>query len=197
MHDDTGDSEARLGQEIRRLRHQHGLTLVTLAARTSLSHPFLSQLERGLARPSMASLERIARALGSSQSELMARAADETAAGETPAEGAFTLVRADEGTVVEAPGGTVRLLVRGHTRFHPMVYAGGNPSFEEYYQHPEDEFVHVISGAVEVDLGESGLIRLAPGDSLYYAGGTRHRWRTVGDTGYRLLAVKDLPAPRG
>ncbi len=57
--------------------------------------------------------------------------------------------------------------------------------------------MHVISGAVEVDLGDSGLVRLDPGDSLYYAGGTRHRWRTLDDTGYRLLAVKDLPAPRG
>jgi mannose-6-phosphate isomerase-like protein (cupin superfamily)/DNA-binding XRE family transcriptional regulator len=198
VQDDAGDQDARLGQEIRRLRHQHGLTLVSLAARTSLSHPVLSQLERGLARPSMASLERIARALGSSQSELMARAADDgELGGDRSSGGAFTLVRAGDGTVVQAQGGTVRLLVRGQARFHPMLYTGTNPDFEEYYQHPEDEFVHVIAGAVEVDLGESGPVVLAPGDSLYYPGGTRHRWRTLGDSGYRLLAVKDLPAPGG
>ena len=45
-----------------------------LAELSGLSHPFLSQLERGHARPSMVSLERIARALGSSQLELIAAA---------------------------------------------------------------------------------------------------------------------------
>lgn len=194
MPDVSTSHEIRLGRQIRALRHRNGLTLVTLASMTNLSHPFLSQLERGLARPSMTSLERIANALGSSQSELMARAADE----ETDAAGpTFTLVKATEGTVVEAPGGTVRLLVRGHARFHPMVYEGRNPEFEQYYQHPEDEFVHVIDGVIEVDLGEPELVRLGPGDSLYYNGGTPHRWRTRSDVPYRLLAVKERPGPPG
>lgn len=46
----------RLGARIRELRQARGLTLVRLAAATELSHPFLSQLERGLAQPSLASL---------------------------------------------------------------------------------------------------------------------------------------------
>ena len=40
------------------------MTLKELGRAAGLSHPFLSQLERGLARPSMGSVERIARALG-------------------------------------------------------------------------------------------------------------------------------------
>ena len=39
------------------------MTLKELGRRAGLSHPFLSQLERGLARPSVDSAERIARAL--------------------------------------------------------------------------------------------------------------------------------------
>src|SRR3954452_18821550 len=39
------------------------MTLKELGRRAGLSHPFLSQLERGLARPSVGSAERIARAL--------------------------------------------------------------------------------------------------------------------------------------
>ena len=39
------------------------MTLKQLGEAAGLSHPFLSQLERGLAQPSMASIERIARAL--------------------------------------------------------------------------------------------------------------------------------------
>ncbi len=62
----------RIGSRIRELRRRRGLTLVRLAERTDLSHPFLSQLERGHARPSMVSLERIATALGTTQVELLA-----------------------------------------------------------------------------------------------------------------------------
>ena len=61
----------RVGERIRALRRARGLTLVQLAGLADLSHPFLSQIERGLARPSLASLERIAHALGASQVELL------------------------------------------------------------------------------------------------------------------------------
>ena len=99
----TGTQQARLGRQIRQLRQEQGLTLVALAGLTRLSHPFLSQLERGLARPSMGSLERIATALHSSQSELMARAVDDGAPAAGPP---FTVVRADGGTELPAPGGS-------------------------------------------------------------------------------------------
>lgn len=189
----AGTQQARLGRQIRLLRQEQGLTLVALATLTRLSHPFLSQLERGLARPSMSSLERIATALHSSQSELMARAVDD---GAPPAGPAFTVVRADGGTELPAPGGSARLLVGAAARFHPMVYVGSNTEFEEYYRHTEDEFVHVVSGSIEVDLGDRRL-DLAAGDSLYYLGGTPHRWRNPDGDGYRLLAVKEAPGAVG
>ena len=40
----------RVGTRIRELRRSRGFTLVQLAARTGLSHPFLSQLEREIGR---------------------------------------------------------------------------------------------------------------------------------------------------
>ncbi|WP_457421781.1 helix-turn-helix domain-containing protein [Streptomyces sp. QTS52] len=46
-----------------------------LAERAGLPHPFRSRLERGLTRPSMPSLHRIARALGTTRQALMATAA--------------------------------------------------------------------------------------------------------------------------
>ena len=61
-----------LGARVRRLRRARGLTLAGLASAAGLSHPFLSKIERGLASPSMASLAQIARALGTSQLELLA-----------------------------------------------------------------------------------------------------------------------------
>jgi transcriptional regulator with XRE-family HTH domain len=177
----------RIGTRIRRLRHARGLTLVQLAEAAELSHPFLSQLERGLARPSIGSLEKIARALGSSQLELLAEDDD-------PDQSPVALVRAGGGTAGHYGEGEARMLVTGRRRFHPMEVVGDNRGVSDYFTHAEDEFLHVAAGRVEVDLGEWGVHELETGDSLYYAGGTPHRWRALDDAGYRLLVVKEHPA---
>ncbi|CAN5212439.1 XRE family transcriptional regulator [soil metagenome] len=173
---------AQVGARIRALRSARGLTLVHLAALAELSHPFLSQLERGRARPSMVSLEKIARALGSSQLELLAGGDDTTA-----------LVRAAEGTRGHYAEGEARMLVQGTRSFHPMEFRGSNTEVGDYFVHDEDEFVHVVEGTVEIDLGDQGATVLVEGDSLYYVGGTPHRWRALEPGGYRLFVVKEKP----
>jgi transcriptional regulator with XRE-family HTH domain len=178
----------RIGARIRRLRHARGLTLVKLAESAELSHPFLSQLERGLARPSIGSLEKIARSLGSSQIELLSD--DEPHGSQSP----LALVRATEGTTGHYGEGEARMLVTGRRRFHPMEISGANQAAGDFFSHAEDEFVHVLDGRVQIDLGEYGVHDLGVGDSLYYAGGIPHRWRALESTGYRLFVVKEHPA---
>lgn len=191
-------SAQRIGSRIRRLRHARGLTLVQLAEAALLSHPFLSQLERGLARPSIGSLERIARALGSSQLELLSGdgllPAEAEPDGTVVPQSPVALVRRGDGATGHYGEGEARMLVTGARRFHPMEMAGRNREFGDHFAHAEDEFVHVVAGRVEFDLGDSGLHRLEPGDSLYYAGGTPHRWRSLAADGYRLFVVKEIPA---
>ena len=179
----------RIGSRIRELRRARGFTLVQLAADSDLSHPFLSQLERGLARPSMVSLEKIARALGTSQLELIAAAEDL----DSVTDPAATIVRAGEGTRGHYAEGEARMLVHGVRRFHPMEFTGNNDTFGDYFAHEEDEFLNVIEGAVEVDLGPEGTLILEQGDSLYYGGGTPHRWRAATPGGFRLFVVKEKP----
>ncbi len=180
----------RIGSRIRRLRHARGLTLVQVAEIAELSHPFLSQLERGLARPSIGSLEKIARALGSSQLELLSGSDETTDDCDAP----VALVRAADGSRGPYAEGEGRMLVHGdQRRFHPMALAGANREFGDAFAHDEDEFLHVVEGRIEVDLGDRGIFALAPGDSVYYVGGTPHRWRALGPEGYRLFVVKEHP----
>jgi transcriptional regulator with XRE-family HTH domain len=188
------DAQAEgIGRRIRRLRHGRGLTLVQLADLADLSHPFLSQLERGLARPSISSLEKIARALGSSQVELLAGAEPASDAPAAP----VAVVRADEGTRGHYAEGEARMLVQGAARrFHPMEVTGANTAHGDAFLHAEDEFLHVVDGRIEIDLGVEGRHELGPGDSIYYAGGTPHRWRAVDGGAYRLLVVKESPTRR-
>ncbi|MFF7936862.1 cupin domain-containing protein [Streptomyces sp. NPDC007940] len=184
---------AELGSAIRKLRKERGLTLVQLAERAALSHPFLSQLERGLTRPSMSSLHRIARALGTTQQALMTVAA-------VPRTGASAdsvqLVRSGEGLpVANRGGGTARMLGAPAYSVHPVEYTGVGERFDEYFDHPGDEFVYVVAGEIEIDLQTADGPRLhvlGPGDSIYYRGGTPHRWRAVGDgSRVRLLTVQN------
>jgi len=179
-----------IGARIRQLRRARGLTLVQLAAMADLSHPFISQLERGRARPSLLSMQKIAIALGSSQVELMEAAAD---GDDDPVQPNTVLVRANEGTRGAYGQGQARLLVHGKRPFHPMEFTANNLDSGEYYVHDEDEFVHVIRGTVLVDLEGQGISRLTEGDSLFYVGGTPHRWGAVDADGYRLFVVKEKP----
>lgn len=58
-----------IGKKLKELRKQNDLTLDDLASRSELTKGFLSQVERNLTTPSIATLEDILEALGSSLSE--------------------------------------------------------------------------------------------------------------------------------
>lgn len=60
-----------LGKTLRTLRKERGLSQQALAARAALSRNFLAQIERGESRPTVATLARIAAALGTSVAELL------------------------------------------------------------------------------------------------------------------------------
>jgi transcriptional regulator with XRE-family HTH domain len=77
----------RLGRVIRERRTQAELSLRELAARTNVSNPYLSQLERGLHEPSVRVLTAIAKALNVSAEEMMVQAGilDASDLGDRPA----------------------------------------------------------------------------------------------------------------
>lgn len=66
-----------IGGKIRELRIRNGLTLSELASRSELTKGFLSQLERDLTSPSIATLEDILEALGTNLSEFFQNAEEE------------------------------------------------------------------------------------------------------------------------
>jgi transcriptional regulator with XRE-family HTH domain len=53
-----------IGEHIRRLRSDRGLSVRAFAAQTGFSPSFISQLENGQVSPSLGSLQKIAEALG-------------------------------------------------------------------------------------------------------------------------------------
>jgi transcriptional regulator with XRE-family HTH domain len=75
MHgDDQTDRMQELGRFIRDRRRASRLSLRRLSARSGISNPYLSQIERGLRKPSAEILQQIARALEIATEELYVRA---------------------------------------------------------------------------------------------------------------------------
>jgi transcriptional regulator with XRE-family HTH domain len=178
------DGGARsVGAYIRTLRRRSGQTLVELAGRANLSHSFLSQLERGLTRPSMISLERIALALGTTQSQLLSAAEGSESVGRP------RFKRATEGLRGIVGDAEARMLAPG-TAFDVIEFRGTNADLGDYYVHQVDELLYVVSGHVLLDLDNHGSSDLGPGDSVSYDAGTRHRWVALHGEEYHLLLIK-------
>lgn len=169
------DAERRLGVTIRETRHARGLTLVQVATAAGLSHPFLSQLERGLARPSMRSLFVIAQALGTTQQALLAAA------------------RTGDATVEMDEGGGARLLQAAPSGVAVTEFVAPPGEFGDFFQHDHAELLYVVAGTIEVEsldlAGASSLTTLEPRGTIGYAGGVDHRFRQVGETIAVVLAI--------
>ncbi|PZE91185.1 helix-turn-helix domain-containing protein [Curtobacterium sp. MCBD17_008] len=186
------DEQARrIGAHVRTLRRAARMTLVQLAERTGLSHPFLSQVERGHSRASMVSLEKIAGALDTTQVALLAAGAPVR---QEPDDRRPEVIRAGEGARGPFSSGEARLLVHaGPHAFEPLEWKGDNTDLGEYFEHHEDEFLTVLAGAVVLDLRGQDVLRLGPGDSAYYRGGTGHRWCSADGSAFHLIVVKETP----
>ncbi|HQV58033.1 MAG TPA: XRE family transcriptional regulator [Ilumatobacteraceae bacterium] len=171
-----------LGGAVRARRLDRGLTLVELAGLTDLSHPFLSQIENGRARPSMDSLYRIAHALGTTPQSFFG--------GEVDADH-VQIVRHGRAAVVGgvADDHSARLLVGGATPFRVLEFEPLTRQFGAYYDHDGYETVYVINGTVEVDL-DSELTTLQTGDSMSYPARRPHRHRSIGRGQARMLLIE-------
>ena len=182
---------SRLGGAIRERRLRRSLSLVDLASRADLSQPFLSQVENGRARPSLLSLRRIAHALDTTPQALFE--------GPFDARARPTVVRAGEVQTVDIaePGaeGTCRLLLPGEAPVHLLEFVGLPRRFLDYFEHDGFEVIHVVAGAIEVDL-DGVVTQLGPGDSMAYASHAPHRFRSVGALTARVLLVEAAKVSR-
>ena len=161
-----------LGARVRELRHERGLTLKALGRSAGLSHPFLSQLERGLARPSVGSVERIATALNVPVGALWSTPRLETA----------EIVRAGDVN-------GVRDLWSGRGGMRVREWAGGDRSWPAETETTSGEvLVYVVRGSIEVDV-DGGTHVLGAGDAMKFDGAAGYRIRRRGPVSTRALQV--------
>ncbi len=178
------DAVAHPGQRFRRLRAKRGLSLAQVAKATGVSIGFLSALERGQMRSSIATLRRVARFYRTNILSFF------EAAEENP-----RVVRRTQRKILETtPGVRMELLAWGRTAMEPHLFrikAGGGSG--ESYAHEGEEFLHVLRGQFEIWLGAKEHHLLKTGDSLYFESSTPHRWKNPGRTETSLLWINTPP----
>lgn len=167
------DLDRFLGLTIRQERLKQGLTIADVAERTALSRGMLSKIENGQASMSLASLARVAGALGVSMATLFKNFESR--------EGGAQHIKAGAGMEVVRRG-----TKRGHT-YHLLAYDQGPVKlFEPFlismddksevfpvFEHPGTEFIHMLQGKLEYRHGNRTYL-LEPGDSLTFAGQVPH-----------------------
>ena len=173
--------EVDLGARIRALRLARGETLRKLAAQAGVTESFLSQVERGVASPSIASVQRIARALGTSIAELFAT--DDRAG---------IVVRADDRrrVVYQGLGAIDEFLTRATDGRLQVIMStiqpGGGTGDEAYTHDSDEEVVVVLEGVLDLWVGPEHY-RLETGDAVTHSSRVPHRNTNPGPGVARVL----------
>lgn len=189
------DREAANGHEIgprlRGARRSRRLRLADVASEVGCSESLLSKIETGKAMPSLRTLHRIARALGTSIAELLAERSERELvvyrAGNRPvihiaggaARGGISLEQL-------APFSTSRLL---EANLHVVAVDADNGGA---IRHEGEEIGFVAAGQIELTVaGET--YRLRAGDSFFFRSQLPHSYRNVGEVEARIVWVATPP----
>lgn len=172
------DAEAAIpvGSRLRVVRTRRRMTLKEVATAAGVTESFLSQVERGLANASIATLQRIVGALGLSIGDLF-----------DPVDDARPrLHRAAEQPTLHFGVGCRKQLLSPKWSEQLEVLrvslAPGATTGPESYSHGDsEELLFVLTGTIRVLVGDREY-RLEPGDSLMYRSSVPHHAENAGTT---------------
>lgn len=176
-----------LGEHLKALRAARGMTLDRLAAATGLTKSYLSKIQNSRKLPPIATLSRIAQALGTGIGSFFGDILEAR-------EGASVVRKAERLPVVR--GGTafgydyVSLAhKRLSKRMEPFVFTFPSKiDTHVFFDHGGEEFVFILSGKVVFQVGDERWT-LEEGDSIYFDAAIPHRGWSVGRDDARALVV--------
>jgi len=175
-----------IGEKIKRLRLENSLTQEELANRCELSKGFISQLERDMTSPSIASLVDILESLGTNLNDFFSEKEEEKIVFK-PAD-AFESINDELGHEINwiIPNAQKNMM-------EPLlliIKPGG--TFVEDTPHQGEEFGYVLSGNVVVKLGNKKY-KAKKGDSFYYKANCDHTIENLSKIEARIIMVATPP----
>lgn len=176
-----------LGIKVREKRIEIGMSIKDLAESSGLTSGFISQVERGLAEPSISSLRNIASALGVAVFYFLLDDVDVN-----------PVVRKDETRLLKFPQSkmTYELLSPDLNRQMEMFKATLHPGEETSkgpFAHSGEEVLHVTSGSARIQIGDESY-DLETGDTIHFNSGKPHKIACAGDETLVFISTTTPPA---
>jgi transcriptional regulator with XRE-family HTH domain len=161
-----------IGPRLRHIRSEKGFTLEALAAAAGLDKGFLSRLERGTKRPSVATILRLSAVLEVPVGQLF---------GEQTTDDTVRISRAaDRIRSVEDPGTySFELLTPKGSLMEAFLFHVGTEPTGKGQQHDGEEMFLVLSGTIEMRTPDRSYV-LEAGDCAYFPGHVTHQMRRLG-----------------
>ena len=177
----------KIGDKIRRLRLQRGLTQEELADRCELSKSFISLLERDLTSPSLDTLSDLLETLGSDLPTFFSKPDEKLVFGESD-----IFVKDDP----EGLRGEIKWLIPSaqKNRMEPiLVEMAPGGETDEDDPHEGEEFGYVLSGTLKIVLGDR-TERVRKDESFYFRPSAPHKLVNAGKSVCRVLWVSTPPS---
>ena len=176
-----------LGKQLRSLRDKRGMSLRALASKVDVTASFLSQVERGLCSPSLATLRQLAQVLEVPVFQLLVEF-----------EVGRPVVRAQQRVKIELPDAPIayELLSSGTARTIEMFIVRvsvPNVNIVRRLSTPTEECLHVLSGTLSIEIaGQTHTLQ--PGDSVTYDGMALTSIMALGDQELHMIAAVTPPS---
>ena len=176
----TSSPTINLGARLREKRIERHMSLRALATAAGVSPSLVSGVERGVVQPSVASLQKLNAALGTSVAALLGAAAPacRPLGGEV-----IPLDLPIPGVRIDDLSGTAQLLEPQRFIVEPGYGSGGE------YAHDGEEFLYVIDGTLSITLDGHEQFDIPAGTSLCFESTRRHRWWNPGPVVTRVLWI--------
>jgi transcriptional regulator with XRE-family HTH domain len=176
-----------IASRVRTARAQRRWTLDELAARSSVSRRLLVQIEQAEANPSLATLLKLAAALGVTLTELLSEESDARPVAVASGQDAMTLWSTPAGS-------SARLLVsHGPLELWSWTLQPGERRTSEPHRPAALELLTVQTGNIALDVGDHH-IEIPTGDSAWFDATWPHAYTNPGATAATFTLVVLEPA---
>lgn len=180
------ETSLKIGEKIRRLRKANNLTLEELANRTYLTKGFLSQLERDLTSPSIATLKGILDVLGEELADFFRDVKHERVLFDRKARVLSSASTEEMKVEVLVPSAQSRIM--------DPVLVSLEPGSDTEIQPPHEgeEFGFLLQGKVTLWVDKVPY-RMRKGDCFYFSSDREHRLQNTGKVVARILWIVSPP----
>jgi transcriptional regulator with XRE-family HTH domain len=190
------DQTHNAGSRLKELRKAAGLTLSGASELSGVSISTLSKIENDQVSPSFDIIKRICDGLDVSIEEFVRPGPAEHVSGRK------TVTLVGEGAhftsgQYDYKAHATELFRKGMVPLEIHVRARAISEFDHWSRHRGEEFVYILSGAIEVHTEAYAPFRLERGESTYFDSGMAHLYITVSEADAHILSVSYDPEQGG